>query len=98
MTRKIRQMTGILSVLMAILLFGPGAVKPVVAADTLLMFVGEDLEVLSIASRRQEAAWSAPAVAHVITRKDMEDKNAQTVSQSLTGTPGFHFNETEKAA
>jgi outer membrane cobalamin receptor len=98
MTRKIRQMTGILSVLMAILFFGPGAVKPVAAADTLLMFVGEDLEVLSIASRRQEAAWSAPAVAHVITRKDMEDKNAQTVSQSLAGTPGFHFNETEKGS
>jgi outer membrane receptor for ferrienterochelin and colicin len=98
MIRKIRQMTGILFVLAGILSGGPGAAEPGAAADTLLMFVGEDLEVLSIASRRQEAAWSAPAVAHVITRKDMEDKNAQTISQSLAGTPGFHFNETEKGS
>ena len=39
--------------------------------DTELMFVGEDIEVLSIASRREESAWQAPAVARVITRKDL---------------------------
>lgn len=68
------------------------------AADTMLMFVGEELEVLSIASRRQEAAWSAPAVARVITRDDMDDKNAFTIAESLEGTPGFHVNQSEKGS
>jgi outer membrane receptor for ferrienterochelin and colicin len=98
MIRMIRHITGLLPVLMMVLILGTGTGSPAAAADTMLMFVGEDLEVLSIASRRQEAAWSAPAVAHVITRKDMEDKNAQTIAQSLEGTPGFHFNETEKGS
>lgn len=83
---------------MSILCLVLGIGGPVMASDTLLMFVGEDLEVLSIASGRQEAAWSAPAVAHVITRADMNDKSAQTISQSLAGTSGFHFNETEKGS
>ena len=37
----------------------------------MLMFVGENLEAISIASRREESAWQAPAVAHVITRKSL---------------------------
>ncbi|MCA1784443.1 MAG: TonB-dependent receptor plug domain-containing protein, partial [Desulfobacteraceae bacterium] len=68
------------------------------SSDTMLMFVGEELEVLSIASRRQEAAWSAPAVARVITRDDMDDKNALTIADSLQGTPGFYLNRTEKGS
>ncbi len=68
------------------------------ASDTMLMFVGEELEVLSIASRRQEAAWSAPAVARVITRRDIDDKNSQTIAESLQGTPGFYINQTEKGS
>jgi outer membrane cobalamin receptor len=98
MIRKIRQTTGFFPALALILFCLLGTAGPAAGSDTLLMFVGEDLEVLSIASRRQEAAWSAPAVAHVITRSDMEGKSAQTISQSLSGTPGFHFNETEKGS
>jgi outer membrane cobalamin receptor len=76
----------------------PGTGYAGAAADTMLMFVGEELEVLSIASRRQEAAWSAPAVARVITRNDMDDKNAFTIAESLEGTPGFYVNQTEKGS
>lgn len=68
------------------------------ASDTMLMFVGEDLEVLSIASRREEAAWSAPAIASVITREDIEQKGAVTISQALEDTTGFHMNQTEKGS
>ena len=68
------------------------------AADTMLMFVGEDLEVLSIASRREEAAWSAPAIADVITREDIDQKGAVTISQALADIPGFHMNQTEKGS
>ncbi len=63
--------------------------------DTLLMFVGEDLEVLSIASRRQQGAWQAPAVAHVITREDIQERGIQTVSQALAMEPGFYMAQRE---
>lgn len=59
--------------------------------DTLLMFVGEDLDVLSIASRRRQSAWQAPAVAHVITREDIREKGIQTVSHALELEPGFYM-------
>jgi len=72
--------------------------KGAFASDTMLMFVGEDLEVLSIASRREEAAWSAPAIAHVITPGDIDQKGAFTISQALEDTPGFYMNHTEKGS
>jgi outer membrane receptor protein involved in Fe transport len=59
--------------------------------DTMLMFVGEDLEVLSIASRRQESAWQAPAVAQVVNRKELEDRGIRTLSQALEMIPGFYM-------
>ena len=68
------------------------------ASNTMLMFVGEDLEMLSIASRKEEAAWSAPAIVDVITRQEFESSNAFTLSQALEGTPGFHINQTEKSS
>ncbi|MEW6077229.1 MAG: TonB-dependent receptor plug domain-containing protein [Thermodesulfobacteriota bacterium] len=63
--------------------------------DTLLMFVGEDLEVLSIASKRQQSAWQAPAVANVITREEMAEKGIQTVSHALGMEPGFYMAQKE---
>jgi len=63
--------------------------------DTLLMFVGEDTEVLSIASRRQESAWQAPAVAEVVTREEMWQRGVRTVSQALEMTPGFYMAQKE---
>ncbi|MCP4692954.1 MAG: TonB-dependent receptor [Desulfobacterales bacterium] len=71
----------------------PGAFGAEGAAgdDTMLMFVGEDLEVLSIASRREESAWQAPAVARVITRRDLKDRGFRTLSQALETIPGFYM-------
>ena len=63
--------------------------------DTVLMFVGEDIEVLSIASRREEGAWQAPAVARVITRKDLWKQGVKTLSQALEMTPGFYMAQKE---
>ena len=68
------------------------------ASNTMLMFVGEDIEMLSIASRKEEAAWSAPAIVDVITRQEFENNNAVTLSQALEGTPGFHINQTERSS
>ena len=70
----------------------------VFASDTMLMFVGEDLEVLSIASKREEAAWSAPAIADVITREDIENTGVLTISQALDNVAGFHVEETSQGS
>ncbi len=59
--------------------------------DTMLMFVGEALEVLSIASRREESAWQAPAVARVITREEIDVRGIRTLGQALEMAPGFHM-------
>ncbi|MDZ7698212.1 MAG: TonB-dependent receptor [Deltaproteobacteria bacterium] len=69
---------------------GSEVVDPV-ENDTVLMFVGEDIEVLSIASRREEGAWQAPAVAQVITRKELWKEGVKTLSQALEMAPGFYM-------
>lgn len=63
--------------------------------DTMLMFVGEDLEVLSIASRREESASQAPAVAGVITREMLDANGAFTLAEALDMTPGFFMAQKE---
>lgn len=58
---------------------------------TMLMFVGEDIEVLSIASRREESAWAAPAIARVLTRRELRERGIDTLGQALDTLPGFHM-------
>lgn len=69
--------------------------SPLLASDTMLMFVGEDLEVLSLASRREEAAWNAPAIVDVITRQDIDNAGESTVANLLEKSAGFYINERE---
>jgi outer membrane receptor protein involved in Fe transport len=64
-------------------------------SDTLLMFVGEELEVLSIASRREESAWQAPAVAKVITEQQIREWGVLTLSEALSTVPGFYMAQKE---
>ncbi len=59
--------------------------------ETMLMFVGEDIDVQSIASRREESAWQAPAVARVITREELFDYGHATLSEALSRTAGFYM-------
>ncbi len=63
--------------------------------DTMLMFVGESLEVLSIASRREESARQAPAVAQVITKEEIHEKGMTTLSETLEMMPGFYMAQKE---
>lgn len=89
--------------LVILLLIGPVAgplraespEAPASGNDTLLMFVGEGLEVLSIASRRQESASQAPAVARVITREEMRERGIRTLSHALEMEPGFYMAKKE---
>jgi outer membrane receptor protein involved in Fe transport len=61
----------------------------------MLMFVGEELDVLSIASRREESASQAPAVADVITRKMLYRNGAFTLADALDMAPGFFMADKE---
>lgn len=91
-----RGKTAILVLLFSIIAPLCAGLSPGAAEDTMLMFVGQDLEVLTIASGKEEAAWSAPAVAHVITREKIQARNASTIAQALEGSPGLHINQTEQ--
>lgn len=84
MPRWQRSWQAVLFVWALLLLTGPA-----VAADTSLMFVGEDLSVLTIASRRPEREGSAPAVAKVVSRDDFQRRGATTVAEILAAEPGF---------
>lgn len=57
---------------------------------TMLLFVGENIELLSIASRREETPARAPAVAQVISRDDFQKRGKDTISRVISGVPGFY--------
>lgn len=59
--------------------------------DSSIMFVGEDLSVLTIASRRAESPESAPAVAEVISAEEMRRNGVNTVAEALSMTQGFYI-------
>jgi len=61
------------------------------AVDTSLLFVGEDLSVLTIASRRAEPIDKAPAVAEIITKEDLERSGVRTLGEALSMLPGFYM-------
>ncbi len=63
------------------------------ATETLLMFVGEDQNILTIASGREESAWQAPAVAVVIEQNDFRQKQYTTLTEAIGTVAGFHIVE-----
>lgn len=65
------------------------------AIDTSLLFVGEDLSVLTIASRRAEPIEKAPAVAEIITKEDLDRSGVRTLGEALSMLPGFYMSSKE---
>jgi outer membrane receptor protein involved in Fe transport len=59
--------------------------------ETMLMFVGENLSVLTVASRRPESAAAAPAIADVVDRAAIETRGFQTLGELLAKEPGFYM-------
>lgn len=59
------------------------------AAETMLMFVGEELDVVTVASRHPESPSAAPAMATVVTRQTIEERGYQTLAELLADQPGF---------
>lgn len=67
------------------------AVTVFAVEDSSIMFVGEDLSVLTIASRRAESPESAPAVAQVISADELRRNGVNTVAEALSMTQGFYI-------
>ncbi len=64
--------------------------------DTKVMFIGEDLYTVSIASRREEPLRRAPAAVTIIGGEEL--KRYRTLAEALSSVPGFFAdrNETKK--
>ncbi len=75
--------------LVCALLFLTLTVSAGLGADTAAFFVGEDEPMVTVASRRLESVKSAPAVATVITAKELEELGVRTLSEALELVPGF---------
>jgi len=61
--------------------------------DTELMFLGEDLYTVSIASRKEEPIRRAPAAVTVIKTEDL--KRYRTLAEALRSVPGFFVDRNE---
>lgn len=59
--------------------------------ETMLMFVGEELPVTTVASRLPEAPSAAPAMVTVIGREEIERRGYQTLADLLAQQSGFYM-------
>lgn len=78
--------------LAALPLPGPAAAEPPEASpvdETMLMFVGEALPVVTVASRQPESPDAAPAMVTVVGREEIEAHGYQTLAELLAMQPGF---------
>ena len=57
---------------------------------TNLVFVGENIDIVTSASKRAESVESAPAVASVMTEEQIKQLGLQTVGEALNLNPGFY--------
>ncbi len=71
-------------------LTAPNAAARALSVDeTMLMFVGEPLAVVTAASRHPESPASAPAVVNIVDRKEIAEHGYQTLAELLADQPGF---------
>jgi outer membrane cobalamin receptor len=71
---------------------GGASAEPVESSpedETMLMFVGESLPVVTVASRQPESPAAAPAMVTVIGREEIEAHGYQTLADLLAMQPGF---------
>ena len=81
--------------LILIILFSLFTPNNSIAFSEKLFFIGEDLEVLTIASRHPENPKEAPAIAEVITSKKIEDGPFITLADVLKTEPGIWIENRE---
>jgi outer membrane cobalamin receptor len=81
-----------LSLLLSIILGGVLVLSSsALAVDTELLFVGEDVSTLTIASLKAESPEDAPAVAHIITHDQLDQYGIRTLGEALSMVPGFYM-------
>ncbi|MBF0376767.1 MAG: TonB-dependent receptor plug domain-containing protein [Desulfamplus sp.] len=61
--------------------------------DTMLMFVGEELDVVTVASRTPESPSTAPAVVSVVDHNDIVNYGYKTLAEVLSSIPGFYISD-----
>ncbi len=61
------------------------------AVPTKVLFVGEDISVVTSASKHPESPAKAPAVVSLIDRKQIERYGIRTLGEALAMTPGFYI-------
>ena len=81
----------LVSIIISFLLFSihPACGEDGVQDSTTLMFVGEDIDMVTSASRRAETIESAPAVASLISERELYTFGIQTLGEALNLYPGF---------
>jgi outer membrane cobalamin receptor len=85
----------IIGAILLVALLGSGSVagaEPTAAdhsEETMLMFVGETLPVVTVASRYPESPATAPAMVTVIGREEIRQRGYQTLAEALADQPGF---------
>lgn len=72
-----------------------GAAPPV---DPLLYFVGEDLSLLTVASRRPETPQRAPAMVRIVTAREIRERGYRTVADVLRTQAGFVIRPGERGS
>ncbi|VAW60405.1 TonB-dependent receptor; Outer membrane receptor for ferrienterochelin and colicins, partial [hydrothermal vent metagenome] len=61
-------------------------------SDTLTLVYGNE-RMVSIATGNEQLLYKAPAIASVITRKDIENSSANNLNELLEMVPGLHISE-----
>ncbi len=65
---------------------------------TMLMFVGEELYVVTVASKKPESPQEAPAIVSVVGRREIEEKGYRTMTDLLSVQPGFFMAESAEVS
>ncbi len=65
------------------------------AVPTKLLFVGEDISVVTSASRHPESPQEAPAIVSIIDSKKIERYGLRTLGEALSMVPGFYISQKE---
>jgi len=65
------------------------------AVPTKVLFVGEDISVVTSASKHPESPEDAPAVVSIIDQKQIERYGLRTLGEALSMVPGFYIAERE---
>ncbi|MCP4717114.1 MAG: TonB-dependent receptor plug domain-containing protein, partial [Deltaproteobacteria bacterium] len=71
----------------------PASDNESIFSETELMFIGEELYTVSIASRKPEPLRRAPAAVTVIQGEQL--KSYRTLAETLRGVPGFFIDRNE---